>query len=720
VGPLRPRRGGQLAPFWEESNPREGGPFDLASLFRIANEWRWLILGAVALGIAAAIIVTLLTKPQYRAWVTLEVNPPTVEILDEKTREAASAPSLFDFVATQVGLLSSHTLAERVAQDLNLASNPSFVGKDGDAATRLKIASAKVAGGLQVEAPKEGQLIKFAFVSESPQLAAEIANGLAENFISSGLQRRFEASTYARTFLQQQIAKTRRDLERSEKQMVAYAQAQGIINTSTGEPGQAGNDAGSLQGASLVALNAALAEATARRVQAEGAYRNARLTGASAGVADTQGLRQAKAALEAEYQDKRTLMKPDHPDMLSLRSRIDELNRQIASEGSQIAGGRVGALLADYRAAASAENALRSRVSQLKGAVLDLRGRSIQYNILLREVDTNRGLYDALLQRYKEIGVAGGVGTTPVSIVDRAEVPGGPYKPNLMFNLLVGLALGLMGGIAAAIALEIVNDTVKTREDVRNKLGLACLGAIPKRRGKGSLVEDLNDPTSPLSEAYSAVLAALRFSTATGAPKTLLVTSSRASEGKSSSALALAQNHARRGATVLLIDGDLRRPAFKAESKTKGLTKLLTNEGPIGEHIVSTQHENLWLLPCGPIPPNPADLLSTTRIKQIIAEAAAQFDMIIVDGPPVLGLADASLLASACRNAMIIVESGKTRTRAAREAVERIEAAGAHIVGVTLTKSAEEASHYGYRLYQYTAVGDKRNQIVLIPQQAEG
>jgi succinoglycan biosynthesis transport protein ExoP len=719
VGQPRPRRA-ELSPYWEDGSPRDGGAFDLASLIRIANEWRWLILGAVALGIAAAIIVTLLTKPQYRAWVTLEVNPPTVEILDQKNHETSAAPSLFDFVATQVGLLSSRTLAERVAQDLNLASNRDFVGTDGDAATRLKIASAKVAGGLHVEAPEDGQLIKFNYVSDSPQLAAEVANGLAENFISSGLQRRFEASTYARTFLQQQIAKTRRDLERSEKQVVAYAQAQGIINTNSGEQGQPGNDAGSIQGASLVALNAALADATAKRVQAEGAYRNARLTGASAGVADTQALRQAKAALEAEYQDKRTLMKPDHPDMLSLRSRIDELNRQIAREGSQIAGGRVDALLADYRAAASAENALRSRVSQLKGAVLDLRGRSIQYNILQREVDTNRGLYDALLQRYKEIGVAGGIGTTPVSIVDRADVPGGPYKPNLIFNLIVGLALGLVGGIAAAIALEVLNDTIKTREDVRNKLGLACLGAIPKRGGKGSVVEDLTDPTSPLSEAYSAVLAALRFSTATGAPKTLLVTSSRASEGKSSSALALAQNHARRGATVLLVDGDLRRPAFKAETKTKGLTKLLTNEGPIGDHIVSTQHENLWLLPCGPIPPNPADLLSTPRIKQIIAEAAAQFDMVVVDGPPMLGLADASLLASACRNAMLIVESGKTRARAAREAVERIEAAGAYNVGVTLTKSAEEASHYGYRLYQYTAVGDKRNQIVLIPQQAEG
>ena len=717
IGQPRPQRG-ELSPYWDETG-NGAGPFDLASLFRIAAEWRWLILGAVALGIAAAIVVTLLTRPLYRAEVTLEVNPPTVEILDEKNHEASSAPSLFDFVATQVGLLSSRTLAERVAQDLNLASNPDFAGTKGDAASRLKVATGKVARGLKVQAPEDGQLIKFNYVSESPQLAAEIANGVAENFISSGLQRRFEASTYARNFLQQQIAKTRRDLERSEKQIVAYAQQQGIINTSTNQPGEPGNDAGSLQGASLIALNGALAAATAKRVDAEGAYRNAQLTGASAGVTDTQGLRQAKAALEAEYQDKRTLMKPDHPDMLSLRSRIDELNRQISREGSQVAGGRVGALLADYRAAASAEGALQSRVAQLKVAVLDLRGRSIQYNILQREVDTNRGLYDALLQRYKEIGVAGGVGTTPVSIVDRADVPGSPFKPNLIFNLMVGLALGLLGGVVTAIGLEVLNDTIKTREDVRSKLGLACLGAIPKRRGKGSVVEDLGDPTTPLSEAYSAVLAALRFSTATGAPKTLLVTSSRASEGKSSSALALAQNHARRGATVLLIDADLRRPAFKSASKVKGLTKLLTNDEPIGDHIISTQHENLWLLPCGPIPPNPADLLSTPRIKQIVADASAQFDMVIIDGPPVLGLADASLLASACRNAMLIVESGKTRTRGAREAAERIEAAGAHIVGVTLTKSAEEASHYGYRLYQYTAVGEQRNQIILIPQQAE-
>lgn len=708
-----------LSPYWGEAGYGEGNNFDLGYLLRIIREWRWLIVGAVGLGLAAAVIVTLLTKPLYRAWVTLEVNPPTVEILDEKSRESAVAPALFDFVATQVGLLSSRTLAERVAQDLNLAANKDFAGTEGDAATRLQIATSKVAGGLTVVAPEEGQLIKFSYVSDSPQLAAEIANGIAENFISTGLQRRFEASTYARTFLQQQIAKARRDLERSERQMVSYAQAQGIINTSKGGEGPP-TDASSLQGESLIALNTALADATARRVQAEGAYRQAQLAGASAEVNEnTQALRQSRATLEAEYQEKRTLMKPDHPEMLSLRSRIDELDRQIASERAQVASGRANSLLANYRAAASAERALQNRVAQLKGSVLDLRGRSIQYNILQREVDTNRSLYDALLQRYKEIGVAGGVGTSPVSIVDRAEVPGGPYKPNLMFNLLVGLMFGLLGGIGAAVVLEILNDTIKTREDVRSKLGLACLGAIPRRRGKGSLIEDLSDPASPVSEAYSAVLAALRFSTANGAPKTLLVTSSRASEGKSSSAFALAQNHARRDATVLLIDSDLRRPAFKTESTKTGLTTLLTNEEAIDGHIVTTQHDNLWLLPCGPIPPNPADLLSTPRIRQVIAEAAKQFDMLIVDGPPVLGLADASFLASACGNVMMVIESGKTRTRAAREAMERIDAAGAHIVGVTLTKSAEEASHYGYRLYQYASISDKRNQIVLIPQQAE-
>ncbi|HKX91518.1 MAG TPA: polysaccharide biosynthesis tyrosine autokinase [Sphingomicrobium sp.] len=701
------------------------GHLDLPTLLRIVQHWRWLIIGAVAIGLALAIIITLLTTPVYRAWVTLEVNPPTVNVSDEQSKERETYQNPYDVVATQVGLLTSKSVAERTAQELNLGNNPDFVEQAGDASSRLRAATNEISLNLNAEVPKEGQLIKFSFDSISPQLAASVANGVAESFINSSLQRRYEASTYARRFLERQIAKTRGDLEKSERSLVAYAQQQGIINTAIGPDGKPANsDAGSPQGESLMALNKALADATARRVAAEGAYRGALATGPTSDVTQsTQALRQQRATLQAEYQQKREFMKPEHPEMQSLQAQIAELDKAIARESAQMSSSRNNTLLQEYRAAAAAERALQGRVAALKSAVLDLRGRSIQYNILQREVDTNRSLYDALLQRYKEIGVAGGIGSAPVSIVDRADVPLTPFKPNLVLNLFLGLVGGLLAGLGAAVGLEFINDTIKTREDVRNKLGLACLGAVPKTSAKDAFVEDLKNPASVVSEAYSAVVAALRFSTESGMPKVLLVTSTQPGEGKSSTALALAQNFARRERNVLLIDSDLRKPAFKAASDKVGLTKLLTNDEHIESHVVETQHDNLRLLPSGPIPPNPADLLSTGRIRAILSEAAERFDVVIIDGPPTLGLADVPLLSAAATHVMFVVESGRTRTRAAIEALNRIEATGAHIVGATLTKSTDTGGGYGYKRYGYGygygKVEKNRTEILMIPQGAD-
>lgn len=699
---------------------------DLATLMRIIHHWRWLVLGATVAGLVGAVIVTLLTTPVYRAWVTLQANPPAFSVSEDQSKERdASNSDSYDFVATQVGLVSSRSVAERTAQDLNLANNPAVVPQTLDASQRLKAATNVVAGGLKVIAPQEGQLIKFSFDSPSPELAAAVANGVADSFINTALQRRYEASAYARNFLERQIAKTRGDLEHSERALVAYAQQQGIINTSGADGKQSGGDTGSLQGESLETLNKALADATARRVAAEGAYRQSLATGPTSDVTQsTQGLRQQKATLEAQYQQKRTFMKPDHPEMLSLRSQIDELDKQISAEAAQMSSGRNNSLLADYRAAVSAERALQARVSALKGDVLNLRGRSIQYNILQREVDTNRSLYDALLQRYKEIGVAGGVGTAPVSIVDRADPPSSPYKPRLLLNLLFGLGAGLLAGLAGAVGLEFISDTIKTREDVRKKLGIPCLGAVPKTVARDAFVEDLKNPSSAVSEAYSAIVAALRFSTEAGMPKVLLVTSTNSSEGKSSSALALAQNFARREKSVLLIDADLRKPAFKAGTDKVGLSKLLTTDDPLRGHVLETQHANLSLLPSGPVPPNPADLLSTGRIRKIVAEAEELFDLVLIDGPPTLGLADAPLLASAAGNVLFVVESGSTRTRAGIEALNRLEATGAHVLGAALTKATADAS-YGYGGYGYgyaygrRAVDKKRTEILMIPQGSE-
>jgi uncharacterized protein involved in exopolysaccharide biosynthesis len=242
------------------------------------------------------------------------------------------------------------------------------VAQNADASQRLRAATGVVSGGLHVVPPTEGQLIRFSYDSTSPQLAATIANGIADSFINAALQRRYEASAYARNFLERQIAKTRGDLERSERALVGYAQAQGIINTAS-DGKQTGGDTGSLQGESLVALNKALADATARRVAAEGAYRQGLATGPTSDVTNsTLTLRSQRATLEADYQQKRTFMKPEHPEMLSLRSQIDELDKQIARESAQMSSGRNNTLLADYRAAVSAERALQGRVAGLKGA----------------------------------------------------------------------------------------------------------------------------------------------------------------------------------------------------------------------------------------------------------------------------------------------------------------------------------------------------------------
>jgi capsular exopolysaccharide synthesis family protein len=726
IWPLAPQQGGELAlaQNWAQQSygAATGGDLNLATIWRIISEWRWLILGAVAVALAGAVVITFLTTPLYRAKVSLEINPPTVRIMDEsKGGLQSGGGNDREFLATQYGLLASRSLAQRVAQELNLASNENFVGSGGDRGSRLKAATGKLMSGLEVKPVVGSRLVEVFYVSEDPALAAQITNSFADNFINANLERRYEASSYARQFLEKQIGRVKGELEKTERQLVAYAQQQGLISTSQGDEKGGGGDTSSLEGATLLQLNSALASAQTRRITAEQRFRQASRLNAGNVTSSTSGLRAQRAGLEAEYQEKLETFRPEYPDMVRLRARIDSIDQAIRQEVSTVSGGAGTALAAEYQAAIAEERKLQGLVGQLKGSVLSERGNRIQYNILQREVDTNRSLYDALLQRYKEIGVAGGIGTNSVSVVDRAEPPAGPYKPNLMLNLLIGLFAGLISGVGAALALEFLNDTIKTPDDVRDKLRLPSLGVIPKKKGVESVSEELKDQSSPVSEAYYSLRTSLQFTTESGAPKSLLITSTRAAEGKSSTTLALAQNFARLGNSVLLIDSDLRKPAFVTGLEpNEGLSKLLTNTDALQGHVLKTQFENLSLLPCGPLPPNPAELLASPRLKAVIAEAMANYDMVIVDGPPVLGLADAPLLAGVCRATLLVVESGKTRTRAAVDAVNRLKASGGNIVGAVLTKFRHQAHGYGYGYgyepYRYGGIGSREREIKLIAQ----
>jgi capsular exopolysaccharide synthesis family protein len=709
----------------QPGEPGAPSPTDLnlANLLRIASEWRWVILGCVALGLALGLVATLLATPMYRSQATLEMNPPQIEVLGQGKGGQPMVANDRDFLATQYGLLRSRSLAERVAQELNLGANPAFVPEGIDRSTGNRIAAASLQAGFEVDPVPQSRLVQISFVSEDPALAARVTNAFADNFINSNLERRYESSAYARRFLQTQINRLKGELENTERRLVQYAQQNNLVATPQGGgegSGSGSGGGGSLAGASLGGLNEALTSATTRRIQAEQAYRQSLSVTQTAEVNERIApLRNELARLQAEYRTKSTQFQDDYPDMVRLRSQIQSTEQAIRSESQRTVGGRSNTLLAEYRAAQQAEQQLQSRVNQLRGAVLDERGRSIQYNILQRELDTNKGLYDALLQRYREIGISGGVGTNSVSVVDRAEPAGGPFTPNLMLNLLVGAGLGFALGFLAALGLDILNDVIKSPDDVRNKLGLPSLGLIPKKAGAEPLLEDLKDRTSPVAEAYFSLSSALQFTTEHGTPKSLLITSSRAAEGKSSTTLALSQNFARLGNRVLLIDADLRKPAFVTGLDSQdGLSKLLTNTDPLSAHVLETEFENLTLLPCGPLPPNPAELLASQRLKSLIAEAMQQYDLVIVDGPPVLGLADAPLLSSVCRGTLLVIETGKTRTRAAVDAVGRLRGAGAHMIGAVLTKYKHRAHGYGYGYsyepYRYGGVGSREREIKLI------
>jgi capsular exopolysaccharide synthesis family protein len=642
------------------SAPRTERSFDITEYWRVVRKWWWLILAITLSCLLAAVVFSLMMTPMYRAEATMEVNPEGVQVVQMGQIQSMGMDDR-SFITTQAGLLRSRSLAERVARSLNLANNELFAAPDAPRAAKQAQAVGAVLGAVEIAPERDSRLLKIQVETADPALSAKIANSYADNFIQSGLERKFEQTAYARSFLEQRIATVKARLEQSERQLVAYAQRQGIItlNVDTGSGG--GRTEQSLDAASLVSLNEALSRTRAERISAEQRYRQIQSNRSTTEVLSNptvQTLTAQRAQLQAEYQQKLGLFKPEFPEMVQLRARIEALERSIRQETGNVSG----AVRSEYAAAAAREAALQGRVNALKSGLLNLRERSIQYTILQREVDTNRALYDSLLQRFKEVGVAGGVGANAVSIVDRAEAPGGPFSPNLPFNIAIGLIAGLLLGFGAAFAIEWVDDTIKTPDDLTNKLGIAPLGVIPTVQ-KGSLVQnELDDRKSQISEAYQSVRAALQFSTEHGVPRSLLITSTRAAEGKSSTALAISQTLASLGSSVLLMDADLRKPTFRGPSgNSDGLSRLLAGAENVEECIHPTELEHLYLLPSGPIPPNPAELLASGRFEHVLANVLKHFDYVVIDGPPVLGLADSPLLSAACEGTLIVIEAGSIR-----------------------------------------------------------
>lgn len=688
---------------------------DLASYWRLALKYRFLIIGCFLGALVIGATLTLLMTPVYTAQATLQIDREAARIVDaEDVTPNENMMQGEEFFQTQYGLLRSRSLAERVIESLGLASSnealeamgieaPETGGTAASQAYRRREAVLEaIQDNLSVSPVRGSRLVAVGYDNPNPVVAARIANGFAENFIQSNLDRKFESSSYAREFLEERIAQTKERLESAERQLVAYAANQQIINVN--EPSEGGASGGateSLTSNNLVALNSALARTRAERVAAEERWRSAR-TSALMTLPEVlqnpsiQRLTEQRAVLDAEYQQKLSVYQPDYPEMVQLKARIEEADGQIQTIADNIRS----SIRSQYEIAANQERSLQAQVTGLTGDVLDLRDRSIQYNILQRELDTTRTLYEGLLQRYKEVGVTGGVTANNISIVDLAKPPRKPSKPDLLLNMALAALLGLGLGVLAALVLEALDETVATPDDVEKKLGVPVLGVVPLL-DKGETTSDaLADIRSGFSEAYYSLRTALQFSTADGAPSSLLVSSARPAEGKSTTAYAVALNLARVGKRVLLVDGDLRNPSMHrvvGVENERGMSNLLSGSADLASVVQRTRQENLFFIPCGPLPPNPAELWGGDRLHQFLAETRNNFDHVVFDGPPVLGFADAPMLAAAVSGTLFVLESRGTRRGQARGALRRLQVGRARLLGAVLTKfSAKSASYGGY------------------------
>lgn len=721
-----------------------GGPMDdedddainLRDYWLVITRHKFTIIIFTVIALAAAAIATSLQTPIYRSSAKIQIDREAARVLEYDGVTPREAAYSYDFYETQYQLLKSRTLAKRVVDQLGLESSKQFMGKEqpsffkelkaflrsllaGEEATGTDSAKEDstpqkgleglLLASLDISPIKDSRLVVIHYDSPNPDLAAKVVNTLAKSFINMSLERRFEASSYAKTFLADRIKQVRANLEDSERRLVEYAGEREII------------DFEQKQGVlmqKVEAINGKLIEVESERIEAESVFQEMQ-ENSGLGMAQVlnspviQSYKESLAELESEYEQNLRIYKPAYPRMVQLKGQIDEVQRTIDEEVANIQAGLKGT----YRASLRKEAMLKSRMADLKSQVLELQRKSTDYQALKRDVETNRKLYDGLLQRIKEVGVAAGVGTNNISIIDPGEVPGSAYKPNMRRNLQLALIVGLMGGIGLAFLFEHLDDTVKSSADLERLTGLPVLGVIPEvsmqnQEGESVAMYAYDQPKSALAEAYRSCRTALSFSTASGTPDILHVTSSVAGEGKTTTALSLALTFVQASSNVLLIDADLRNPSLHKEldlSNDTGLTNYLAGDHRPSQVIQKGPAKGLYLLPTGPLPPNPAELLGSGKMLDLLTSAAKRFDMVVVDGPPTLGLADALILANMSVATIMVVDAGVTRTGSLTGSLQRLRQARANVIGGVLTKYGQGRSgygydyHYSYNYYNYAA-----------------
>lgn len=687
---------------------------------------RWLIAGVIVAAMVLGLIATLLATPMFQADAKVSVKPYGQYVVEGQNQETVPSNQINEYLATLIELIKSRQLALVVVDDLDLTERYDFLGKDVENGrapgmsdqdwkdSKRQMAASMLTGSVVAEQSEGSWVIEIGYQSESPSLAAEIANGYAEAFIASDTRSSVEGNRYALEYLKQQIDVTREKLEGAEVDSNDYARDRSIIVAPVsggGDEEDTGNGA-TLTTTKLANINEQYINARAARIAAEQRWRALQSLPASQIpevqsssslqnlVADLTAKRVQLAELRQRYND-------DFPQIRNLLAQIDTINAQLERSSADIKA----SLRNELTIARNREQALEAELGGLTQETLSEQDQKVELSVLDREAQALRDQLRALLDRYNEVSSAANVNPGTLQKLDSATVPGSPYSPNLLRNLTLALALGVAFAAGLAVLRETFDDRIRSLEDVEDKLGLPFLGHTPYVAERDISMEGSNR-FSTLMEAYSSIRAAVDFSLPRSS-NVIQLTSSQAGEGKSTTAVILAEMFASFGRKTLLIDADLRRPSVAGllgiERPKVGVVEVVLGHVELDDAVVKGVHENLEILPVGEIPPNPSEILASKEFRQFIERCRAEYSLVIFDSCPVMGIADAPMLGRMVDATIFVLEANTLPFSRARASVRRLNAAGAKTIGAVLTKyrALEAGQSYDYQ-YQYYSYGGDR------------